>query len=156
MQTPPHTHNYDSHLLWKGSTGAGYRAYDRSHQMTTPPAATELALSADPQFGGDPDRTNPEQMLVAAASSCQLLSFLSLAARRSVDVVAYEDQARGCMPRHDPPMRLTRIELAPTITVAAGTDHDLVRQLVQEAHEGCYVARSLRSEVVVDATVVER
>lgn len=149
-------HSYDAHLLWEGSTGAGYRGYDRDHRVATPPASVDLALSADPHFLGNPDRTNPEQMLVAAASSCQLLSFLALAARRGVDVVAYKDDAHGEMPEDDPPMRLTRIELAPTITVAEGTDHDLVQRLVHEAHQGCYVAQSLRTEVLVNATVVNQ
>jgi len=146
-------HSYDSHLVWEGSTGAGVRDYPRTHWVVAPPARTELTLSADPHFRGEADFLNPEQLVVVAASSCQLLSFLALAATEGVDVVSYVDEARGVMP--DPPTRLTRIDLAPEIAVAAGTDPDLVHRLVEQAHQGCYVANSLYTQVVITPTVIE-
>ena len=148
------THVYDTHLIWDGSTEGGYRAYPRVHRASAPPATAEVALSADPHFRGDADRLNPEQLVVMAASSCQLLSFLSVAARRDVVVTGYVDEARGEMPEDDPPMRIARIVLSPVVTVAAGTDPDLVVELLHQAHDTCYVARSLRSDVVLDPTVV--
>ncbi|MFY0409766.1 OsmC family protein [Solicola sp. PLA-1-18] len=148
------THVYDTHLVWDGTTADGYRAYPRAHRAVAPPAVAEVALSADPHFRGDPDRLNPEQLVVMAASSCQLLSFLAVAARAGVVVTGYSDEARGEMPEDDPPMRITRIVLAPVVTVAGGTDADHVVRLLHEAHEGCYVARSLRTDVVLDPTVV--
>jgi organic hydroperoxide reductase OsmC/OhrA len=63
-------HLYRSELSWRGSTGAGYEAYDRAHEGYAPPAAAPLALSADPLFRGDPNRLNPEQLVVLAAASC--------------------------------------------------------------------------------------
>ena len=80
-------HRYTASCHWEGSTGTGYNGYDRTHRVATPPARSELRLSSDPAFLGDADLLNPEQMLVAAASSCQLLSILELAARACVDVV---------------------------------------------------------------------
>lgn len=148
------THVYDTHLVWAGTTAGGYKAYSRSHRAVAPPAIPEVSLSADPVFGGDAERLNPEQLVVMAASSCQLLSFLSVAARAGVVVTGYVDEARGEMPEGDPPLRLTRIVLTPVVTVAAGTDPDLVAGLLREAHEVCYVARSLRADVVLDPTVV--
>ena len=80
-----HTHHYQSRLRWTGSTGSGYEAYEREHRVAVPPATEELRLSSDPVFLGNPDLPNPEQLLVAAASSCQLLMFLALAARSRMD-----------------------------------------------------------------------
>src|SRR3712207_835568 len=116
-------HRYRSSLTWRGSTGVGYDDYDRSHHVTTPPAEAGLELSSDPAFRGDPALANPEQLLVAAASSCQLLSFLAYAARSRIDVVAYEDDADAVMPKDSKPMRITHITLRPRIVVASG-DHD--------------------------------
>jgi organic hydroperoxide reductase OsmC/OhrA len=82
-------HRYRARCSWSGSTGAGYEGYDRAHVAAAPPAATELRLSGDRAFLGDAALLNPEQLLVMAASSCQLLSFLALAARARVDVVSY-------------------------------------------------------------------
>jgi len=65
-------------------------------------------------------RTSTPQLEVLAAASCQLLSFLAVAARARLDVVAYEDDAEGVMPEGDHPVRLTRIVLRPRIVLAAG------------------------------------
>src|SRR5262249_1070220 len=80
-------HRYTVTSAWQGSTAAGYEAYDRSHEAHAPPAEAKLRLSGDPAFRGDAARLNPEQLLVVAASSCQLLSFLAVAARARIDVV---------------------------------------------------------------------
>jgi len=146
-------HAYRSSLSWLGSTAAGYEEYERTHRVTVPPADGELVLSSDPAFRGDPGLANPEQLLLASASSCQLLSFLALAARSRIDVRAYDDDADAIMPQDQLPLRITRVTLRPRIVVAAGTDLDHVRRLVDRAHDGCFIANTLKAEVVVDAVV---
>ena len=148
------THVYKVRCQWSGSTAAGYDAYDREHTAVAAPASPRLSLSADPAFRGDPDLLNPEQLLLMAAASCQLLSFLAVAARARVEVLAYEDEAEGVMPEDDPPTRITSIWLRPTIRVAAGVSEDRVRHLAEVAHRECYIANSLRTEVHVEPTVV--
>ena len=148
-------HSYPTHLFWQGSTGVGYRSYGRMHRAVAPPAATQVMLSADPAFRGDPALLNPEQLLVMAVSSCQLLSFLALAARRQIDVVEYEDNAVRLTPGRMKPMRITQMQLAPTVRVAAGTDHARVQALMTEAHDDCYIANSLTSDVLIEAAVVD-
>ena len=146
-------HDYHARVEWTGSTGAGYAAYNRAHSAHTPPATDGFDLSADPQFRGDPDLPNPEQLLVLAASSCQLLSFLAVAARAGVDVVGYTDDAEGQMPAGATPQRITRITLRPRVVVRGEVPSGLVERLVHEAHEQCYVAASLTTDVVLEPTV---
>lgn len=148
------THAYTTSLAWEGSTEAGYRAYPRDHTATATPAEATLALSADRAFRGDPARLNPEQLLVVAASSCQLLSFLAVAARDGVDVLGYQDRAEGFMDDAAQPPRFSRIVLHPAITVVAGTDPDQVVRLAHRAHHECYVANSLTTDVELDVTVI--
>jgi organic hydroperoxide reductase OsmC/OhrA len=148
-----HVHTYRAVLSWSGSTGLGYEQYDRTHGMSSPPAEQALTLASDPAFRGDPSLLNPEQLLVQAASSCQLLAFLAVAARARLDVVAYEDEARGEMPEHEVPMWITRIVLRPTITLAEGPTEERVRHLCEVAHRECFIANSLKTEVVVEPTV---
>src|ERR1700752_1327811 len=102
-----HAHVYETTLRWKGSTRAGYEAYDRAHEIALPPGDYRIAASADQAFRGDPARTNPEQLFLAAASSCQMLSFLAIAARSGVDVLAYEDRATAIMPEDRRPVWIT-------------------------------------------------
>jgi organic hydroperoxide reductase OsmC/OhrA len=147
-------HHYRAQVQWTGSTGLGYAAYPRAHSAYLPPAAEGLDLSADPHFRGDVDLPNPEQLLVLAASSCQLLSFLAVAARQGVDVVGYEDGAVGEMPADARPQRITRIILRPTVSVAGDVDDETVRALLRRAHDECYIASSLTSDVVLEPTVV--
>jgi organic hydroperoxide reductase OsmC/OhrA len=146
-------HTYAAQCRWSGSTADGYQAYDRTHTVEAPPAAGVLTLSSDPAFGGEPERLNPEQLLVAAASSCQLLSFLAVAARARLDVREYSDEAEGTMPEDDPPMRITRITLRPRIVLAPGPSEERVRHLLEVAHEHCFIANSLRTEVSVEPSI---
>ena len=146
-------HEYRCELAWSGSTGAGYDEYDRSHRVSAPPALPRLELSSDRAFRGDPELLNPEQLLVAAASSCQLLSFLAICARARIDVVDYADEATAVMPEDEQPVRITRIELRPRIVVASEVAEERVRRYVDLAHEQCYVANSLRTEVVIEPRI---
>ena len=146
-------HRYTARCSWSGSTAAGYEAYDRTHVVAVPPAEGELRLSSDPAFLGDARLPNPEQLLVAAASSCQLLSFLALAARARVDVVSYEDDAEGVMDDAERPASVQTIVLRPRIAVGPGTTEEQVRKLVEQAHRLCYVANSLRSEIAIEARI---
>lgn len=157
MADAPHVHRYAATCAWVGSTGVGHAHYSRAHEVRAAPVAAPLAMTSDPAFGGDRERLNPEQLLVAAASSCQLLSFLAVAARARVDVVAYRDEALGEMPEPagSTPARVERIVLRPVISVRGTTPSDeRLARLVDLAHRECFVANSLRSELVVVPTFV--
>ena len=148
-------HTYRTTVEWEGSTALGYDGYDRAHTATAPPAEARLRLASDPAFLGQASLLNPEQLVVLAASSCQLLSFLAVAARARIDVMAYSDEAEAVMPDDDRPVRITRIVLRPVITLAAGPpdrspSEKRLRHLCEVAHRECYVANSLRTDVVVE------
>jgi organic hydroperoxide reductase OsmC/OhrA len=110
-------------------------------------------LASDPAFRGDPALLNPEQLVVLAAASCQLLSFLAVAARARIDVVAYEDDAAGVMPESRK-TSISRIVLRPRITVASDVDDARLTHLCDVAHAECFIANSLRTEIVVEPTFV--
>jgi len=145
-------HTYEAAARWQGSTGAGYDFYSRAHDVRCPPADGVLALSSDPAFRGQPGRLNPEQLLLAAASSCQLLSFLAVAARARIDVVAYEDDASARMPEDEKPVRVTEITLRPTITVRGDPSEERLRHLVEVAHRECFIANSVSSTITIEPT----
>lgn len=167
-----HVHTYRARSQWSGSTGAGYEAYDRRHHAVVldasarrhrPPTTASadivasLELSGDPAFGGDAGLLNPEQLLVLAASSCQLLSFLAVAARARLDVVRYLDEAEGEMPDTTGRTGLTRILLRPVVTLRSGSGVPTAERfahLVEVAHRECYIANSLSTPVTVEPTLV--
>ncbi|MEO8850432.1 MAG: OsmC family protein [Allobranchiibius sp.] len=145
-------HRYSTRLDWWGSTGVGYDHYSRTHSVKV--AGQAHPMSSDPHFGGDPCLRNPEQLLVMAASSCQLLSFLAVAARARLDVVGYTDNAVGVMTEGDGPMWVERIALRPRIELAPGSRNGNLERLLRIAHEECFIARSIRSGMTIEATIV--
>ena len=145
-------HRYETRLQWSGSTGLGWDHYDREHGAVAPPAEQEVRLTTG-ESQGDPAVLNPEQLVVMAASSCQMLFFLHLASKARIDVVVYVDVASGVMPLDDEPVRLTEITLRPRIVIAGDASEERVQKLVQTAHEHCYVANSLKSEVTLEPQV---
>jgi organic hydroperoxide reductase OsmC/OhrA len=145
-----HVHRYRAACSWSGSTAVGYDSYTRRHVGSVPPAGEPVILSGDPAFGGDADVANPEQLLVLAASSCQMLSFLARAARARLDVRAYEDEAEAEMPEDDDPVAISSILLRPRITLAPGSDVERAREHVLKAHADCYVANSLKTKVIIE------
>jgi organic hydroperoxide reductase OsmC/OhrA len=150
-----HVHTYAITCAWHGSTGIGYDDYDRTHTINTADgtADTEVTLTSDPAFRGNPALLNPEELLVMAASSCQLLSFLAVAARARVDVVDYRDVAEGTMPGDLRPMWITEIALHPNITVRGHVSEDRIRHLCEVAHDECFIANSVRTEITVEPTI---
>lgn len=147
-------HRYQTTCTWKGSTGMGYEAYDRGHVLSAPPAKTTISASSDPAFRGRPERLNPEQLLVMAAASCQMLAFLAIAARARMDVVEYEDQAEGFMPEDDKPTRITRIVLRPRIVLRGNASEERIRHFVEQAHHECYIANSLKTDIELQPQIV--
>src|SRR5512146_3209248 len=92
-------HSYDVELVWTGNDGAGtrsYRGYRRDH-LVTAAEKPAIAGSSDPAFRGNPSRYNPEELLVAALSSCHMLAYLHLCAVSGISVVDYRDAAHGVM-----------------------------------------------------------
>jgi organic hydroperoxide reductase OsmC/OhrA len=120
--------------------------------VSAPPAEQELRVTTG-ESKGDPAALNPEQLVLMAASSCQMLWFLHLAAKARIDVVSYEDEGEALMPEDEEPVRITEITLRPRITVKGDASDERVRKLVDQAHGYCFVANSLNSSMRIEPTV---
>ena len=120
-----------------------------------PPAEQEVRVTTG-ESKGDPAILNPEQLLLMAASSCQMLWFLHLAAKARIDVVAYDDEAVALMPEDVEPVRITEITLRPRISVTGDPSEERINKLVHSAHEYCFIANSLNSAMSIEATVERR
>jgi len=146
------TNTYETRVHWTGSTGLGWENYDRTHVATAAGAEQEVRVTTG-ESKGDPRILNPEQLVLMAASSCQMLWFLHLAAKARIDVVEYEDSATALMPTDERPVRITEIALRPRIVVAGEASEARVRKLADTAHEHCFVANSLNAQMTLQPTV---
>lgn len=142
-------HRYSITVQWTGNKGtgtSGYRDYKRSHEISTE-GKPEIAASSDAAFRGERSRWNPEELLLAALSSCHQLAYLHLCAVAGVVVTGYVDHAEGVMEETaDGGGRFTHVVLRPRVTVASG-DPDKAKELHHEAHAKCFIANSVNFPV---------
>ena len=136
---------FGAHTSWSGSTAEGWEHYDRTHVARADPAKQEVTVTTAHRHG-NPDQLNPEQLLLMAASSCQMLWFLHLAAKARIDVVSYEDRCEAEMPEG----RITRVVLRPRIAVRGDAKEERIRHLCELAHHECNIAKSLSCPVEVE------
>jgi len=130
---------YSRAHLWRFDGGAEVRASASPHVVPVP-------LS-------DPAGVDPEEAFVASLSSCHMLWFLSIAAKRGLVVDSYVDEAVGLMARNaEGRLAMTRVTLRPVVkfTGPRPPAPGEVRQLHDLAHHECYIASSVRTEVVCE------
>jgi organic hydroperoxide reductase OsmC/OhrA len=87
-------------IRWKRtSADFTYDTYNRAHEIVFKDGAITLAASSAPDFKGDDTLVNPEEAFVASLSSCHMLTFLAICARKRLTVESYEDDAAGFLDR---------------------------------------------------------
>jgi organic hydroperoxide reductase OsmC/OhrA len=100
-------------------------------------------------FRGDANIYNPEDLFVAALSSCHLLSYLALCARTKINVIAYEDNASGTLLlRPDGGGKFESVTLRPVVTIAPGGDEKRALELHETAQDLCFIAASVSIPVL--------
>jgi organic hydroperoxide reductase OsmC/OhrA len=147
---------HTSHVAWeRGGAAFTDLRYSRAHRWSFDGGASVPASASPHNVAGpfaDPAGVDPEEAFVAALSSCHMLTFLWLAARRGFVVDAYTDDAVGTMGKNAAGRdAVTRVRLRPEIRFSGAripTD-DEVRALHHEAHEQCFIANSVTTEVEV-------
>lgn len=142
-----------ANIVWKRSAEEfRYEHFSRAHSWTFD-GGVVVPASAAPAFHGDLDRVDPEEALVAAVSSCHMLTFLAIAARKRFTVEQYSDEARGLLTKNDKgKLWISSITLRPKV-VFSGEKRPTAEEIAamhHSAHENCFIALSVRSEVTVE------
>jgi organic hydroperoxide reductase OsmC/OhrA len=141
-------------IEWRRTTpDFTYEGHDRAHEWQFDGGVTVPASSA-PAFRGVPERVDPEEAYVAALSSCHMLTFLAIAARKRLTIDAYEDDAVGQMEKNETGrLAITKVTLRPRITWAPGTTVTEVEleRLHHQSHLECFIANSVKTDVTVEA-----
>jgi organic hydroperoxide reductase OsmC/OhrA len=150
------THTYGATVRWlRGDQAFTDNKYSRLHELVFDGGAVvrgSPAPSSVPPPWSDASAVDPEEALVAATSACHMLFFLAFAAKRGFTVDHYEDSAVGVMTRNDKgKLFISKVTLAPKIVWSGAqrpTTEDIAR-LHHRAHDECYIANSIRAEVVI-------
>jgi len=143
---------HHANISWRRtSQDYTYNTYNRAHEWRF--TAMTIPASSAKEYRGEVERVNPEEAFVAALSSCHMLTFLAIAAKRKLSLDSYSDDAVGWMEKNEAGrLAITRVTLRPKIvwsadvTVSSGD----LEKMHHEAHEGCFIANSVKTNITVE------
>jgi organic hydroperoxide reductase OsmC/OhrA len=148
---------YTAKISWKSDSAElfGKNQYSRGHTWTFD-GGIEMPASSSPHSVRLPysveNAIDPEEALVASASSCHMLTFLWIAARKGYVIDSYEDNAVGEMTKNTEGKQwISKITFDPKIAWSGNKipTAEEIGEMHHQAHAECYIANSIKSEVQV-------
>jgi organic hydroperoxide reductase OsmC/OhrA len=148
---------YKATIRWQRGEGDFAKGrFSRAHSWSFD-GGIEVPASASPSVVPLPmsvaEAIDPEEAFVAALASCHMLTFVDLARRAGFVVDSYVDEAEGVMDRIDTGrFWISKVTLRPKIVFSGGKVPDEIdlSRLHHDAHEFCFIANSVKTEVIVD------
>ena len=151
---------YHATIRWnRGEDAFANQKYSRGHRwefdegVIVPASAAPSAVRAPWSVAAAVD---PEEALVAAVSSCHMLFFLAYVSRDGFIAESYEDAAVGEMGRNaEGKAAILKVTLRPRVTVSGSAPSaEQFAAWHHQAHEECFIANSIRAEVVLEPELV--
>lgn len=142
-------------VAWNRSADDTTDNFHRGHEVRYG-SGTTIPASSAPSFSGDVDRVNPEEQLIGALSSCHMLTFLAIAAKKRLVVDDYADTADGVLGRNAAGrLAITTVTLRPQVTFRGDKQPtaDELKALHDSAHRNCFIANSVATDVHVEPVV---
>jgi organic hydroperoxide reductase OsmC/OhrA len=139
-------------VTWQRSGEFRYETYSRSHRLNF--GAIEVPGNAAPQnipvTAAGPPGVDPEQAFIGALSACHMLWFLHLACQKKFAVERYVDEAVGVLDK----TWISKVTLRPEVTFSGKKPSEKEHAaLHRRAHEKCFVASSVKSDVRVEPRI---
>ena len=147
---------YAATIRWSRSGGDFAKGqYSRAHEWAFDGGAVVPASASPdnvPPGTADEAGVDPEEAFIAALSSCHMLFFLDFARRAGFVVDDYVDEADGVLEtRADGKIAMARVTLRPRVTWGGDApDEAAIADLHHRAHEACFIANSVTTEVTID------
>lgn len=148
---------YTAEIRWsRGEQKFTDNRYSRAHSWhfdggTVVPASSSPTVVPLPMSNAA--AVDPEEAFIASLSSCHMLWFLSIAAKRGYIVDAYSDAVDGVMAKNENgKLAMTKVTLRPLVAFSGDKIPDLsvLNALHHAAHEQCFIANSVRTQVVIE------
>ena len=154
-------HEFSAVLRWPADAAQSRppeASFSRDNMLRTE-GKVEIPGSAPAIFGGDASRYNPEELLILSLAHCHMLTFLAIAAKKRMTVIAYEDRSTGKLGLGEAgvkgKMSMQEVTLRPRVTVAKGTDLADAMAIHEKAHANCFMANSVNFPVRHEAEIIE-
>ena len=143
---------YTTKIEWKQtSDDFSYEKYNRNHTIAFG-GNQVLKSSAAPEYFGNSDMSNPEELLAAALASCHMLTFLAVASKSGYNILSYTCKAEALLAKNDEgKMCITEITLIPEIKYNGEKfpNAEQLKSLHDKSHRNCFIAQSLKTKVNV-------
>jgi len=140
-------------LEWSRNGGPFARGnYNRDHDLHFSGGQSLRTSAAAGVYAGNPNASNPEELLLAALSSCHMLTFLAVAANRSYVIDGYADTATAILDKDsDGRMAVVKAILEPKVTFSGDKQPtaEEYAKLHERAHQACFIANSVKTQVEV-------
>jgi len=140
-------HRYACSVTWSG---------EKKGRLESP-GLPPVEVATPPEFKGHPGIWSPEHLFVAAALSCLMTTFLSLAEKARLRLAGFHAGATGRLTqRADSKLAITEIVLAPEIAVYEAADEAKALELIEKAEKYCLISNSMNSAITLEPKVVVR
>ncbi|GIU09504.1 MULTISPECIES: OsmC family protein [unclassified Shewanella] len=122
----------------------------RDHQITFG-SGQQVNGSSAPEYSGNPENVNPEESLLAALSSCHMLTFLTIAHLKRLPIVSYQDNAYAELGKNSAgKIFVSKIVLNPKIEFSTEVEQEVLDKIHEKSHSNCFIANSLSPETVFE------
>ncbi|PKG58057.1 OsmC family protein [Shewanella sp. GutDb-MelDb] len=147
--------SFNIHLNWSSEAAVNEpTAFCRDHTINFG-SGQQVNASSAPEYSGNSQFINPEESLLAALSSCHMLTFLTIAHLKRLAVVSYSDHAKAELGKNaQGKLFVNKMTLNPKIVFAAGTEvsDEVIEKIHEKSHANCFIANSLNNETLVEIT----
>ncbi len=128
---------------------------DRKGILTSPVLTNSIEVATPPEFpNGMPNIWSPEHLLVAAANSCLMTTFLSIAENSKLDFVSFSSKAIGKLEMIDGKYMISEITLIPKLTIANDQLKEKAERVLSKSESNCLISNSLKSKIIFTPEIV--
>ena len=152
---------YSAKISWFRNVDEDYvdNQYSRGHEWSFD-GGTTVPASSSPHVVPLPysveANVDPEEAFVASLSSCHMLFFLSIAAKRKFVVDEYIDNAIGIMEKDNSgKLMMTKVTLRPSVKFSGNRQPttEQLEKMHHQSHEQCFIANSVKTDVITELAV---
>lgn len=113
-----------------------------------------LEVSSPVEFRGERGHWTPEDLFVASANSCLLMTFLAHVEREHIAVTSYESEASGTLERVGDSYQFTEITIRPVVGIEDSSFAERVEEMLRQAERNCLIAKSVKARIHVEPQVL--
>lgn len=135
------TFRYAADLAWTGGRNGRASAAGKP----------DITVGSPPEFRGEEGVWSPEHLFVSSLSTCLMLTFLSMAERRAIEVAAYRSHAEATLENVDGKYQVTSVSVRPQVALKSADALEAAREIMGRVEGNCFISSSIKSRIDLQA-----